>query len=189
MRIEAPPAAIVGTLWGLSEFLLNLVKRSKAGAVSKDRHSVGLIWVVNLAAVAVAIWAAYSVPFGRFSNGQIATQIGCGLFAVGLALRWYAIIHLGRFFTTNVAIAADHRVVDDGPYRFVRHPSYTGAMLAVLGVGLCFQNWVSLLLLFIPSCAATMWRIHVEEQALTSSLGPAYSTYAARTKRLIPLIY
>jgi protein-S-isoprenylcysteine O-methyltransferase Ste14 len=56
----------------------------------------------------------------------------------------HAIVHLGRFFTVNVAIAANHRLIDTGPYRFVRHPSYTGALMAFLGLALCLANWVPL---------------------------------------------
>jgi protein-S-isoprenylcysteine O-methyltransferase len=184
-----PPAAILGLFWGLSEFLLTMAKRSKSNVISKDRHSLGLIWLVNLSAIALGIFAArrlygYGLPWPK-----AALETGYCLFALGLVLRWYAVIYLGRFFTTNVAIAADHRVIDSGPYRFVRHPSYIGSLLATLGLSLSFQNWISFLVIFVPICAVMRWRIHVEEQALTSALGTAYATYARRTKRLIPFIY
>jgi protein-S-isoprenylcysteine O-methyltransferase len=108
---------------------------------------------------------------------------------LGLALRWYSIIHLGRFFTVNVAIANDHRLIDSGPYHFVRHPSYAGNLLAVAGFSLSFQNWASILLIFVPCCAVILWRIHIEEEALLGALGEQYRGYMRRTKRLIPLIY
>ncbi len=108
---------------------------------------------------------------------------------LGLVVRWYAIIYLGRFFTTNVAIARDHRLIDSGPYRFIRHPSYTGDLLITLGFALIFTNWASLLIIFAPCCAAMLWRIHVEETVLLSALGDNYQNYMQRTKRLVPLIY
>jgi protein-S-isoprenylcysteine O-methyltransferase Ste14 len=121
-----PPPAILGMFWGASELVLTLFKRSKADAVSKDRHSLGLIWLVNLSAIMLAIVAAYHLPACRAPWPRLALKIGFGLFLLGLALRWYSIFYLGRFFTTNVAVAKDHRLIDSGPYRFVRHPSYTG---------------------------------------------------------------
>jgi len=115
--------------------------------------------------------------------------VGVALFVIGLGLRWYAIIHLGRFFTVNVAIQNDHRVVSSGPYRLVRHPSYLGALLAFLGLGVCFINLISFAIIVVPITAAFIYRIRIEESALMESLGTNYREYAARTKRLIPFIY
>ena len=186
--MSVPPPALLGLLWGGSELFLTLARRSKSNAVSKDRNSLSLIWVANLFGVAVAIYGAYHWSFARLSIPNLVV-VGACVCLLGLAFRWYAILHLGRFFTTNVALASDHRVIDSGPYRFVRHPSYTGSLIAVLGFGLSFQNWASLLLVFVPSCAATLWRIRIEEQALTEGLGAPYRAYAARTRRLIPLLF
>jgi protein-S-isoprenylcysteine O-methyltransferase len=180
---------ILGSLWGASELGLTLVKRSKSDATSKDRHSLELIWLVTLSAVALGIVAAHQLRQCALPWPKVVLPLGCGLLVLGLALRWYAIIHLGRFFTTNVAIAKDHRLIDSGPYRFVRHPSYTGSMMAVLGFTLSFANWATLLIIFVPSCAVIMWRIHIEEEALLGALGEQYRRYMQRTKRLIPLIY
>jgi protein-S-isoprenylcysteine O-methyltransferase len=180
---------ILGLFWGTSEFGLTLFKRSKAGATSKDRHSLGLIWLVNLAAVALGITAAYKLPQYALPWPERARELGCVLFIAGMALRWYAIIHLGRFFTTNVAIAKDHHLVDSGPYRFVRHPSYTGSMMAVIGFLLTMANWATLLIIFVPIIAITLWRIHIEEEVLLGALGEPYRAYMQRTKRLIPGIY
>jgi len=180
---------VLGLLWGGSELGLTLAKRSKSDATSKDRHSLGLIWLVCLAAVAVGIDAAYRLPQCALPRPETARALGCGLFVLGMALRWYSIIHLGRFFTTNVAIAKDHYVVDTGPYRFMRHPSYTGSMMAVLGFLLTIANWAMLLIVFVPVLAVTLWRIHIEEAALLAALGGPYRAYLQRTKRLIPGVY
>lgn len=115
-------------------------------------------------------------------------MIGLVLFAGGIALRWWSIAVLGKFFTVDVAISDQHRVVDTGPYRFVRHPSYTGALVALLGLGLCLGNWLSMLCLMTPITAAFLWRIRVEERALVAALGENYLNYARRTKRLIPFV-
>jgi hypothetical protein len=97
------------------------------------------------------------------------------LFVGGMVLRWYSIIHLGRFFTVNVAIAADHQLVETGPYRFVRHPSYTGALLAFIGFAIVLRNWASVLVISLPIAFAFLYRINVEERALVQALGERYS--------------
>jgi protein-S-isoprenylcysteine O-methyltransferase len=105
-----------------------------------------------------------------------------------LALRWTAILWLGKFFTVNVAIASDHRVIDTGPYRFIRHPSYTGALAAFLGLAICTGNVASLLIMMIPVTWAFMQRVRLEEAVLRQALGASYIDYSNRTKRL-PFVY
>jgi len=180
---------IIGPLWGVSEICLGLARRSKSGATSKDRNSLIVIWLVTLSAVALGIAAASRLPACELRPSKLFHGTGFLLFVSGLALRWYSIIHLGRFFTVNVAISADHQLVDSGPYHFLRHPSYTGSLMAVIGFALSLRNWASLLIIFVPCCAVTLWRIHIEEAALLEALGEQYCSYMRRTKRLIPLIY
>ncbi len=108
---------------------------------------------------------------------------------LGVALRWYAIRVLGRFFTRNVAIRQDHQIVRAGPYRYVRHPSYSGYLLSVLGLGLALDNWAALAILLGLNFAVFAYRMQVEEAALAAAFGPAYETYRHSTKRVIPLVY
>jgi len=118
-----------------------------------------------------------------------AYPLGVGLFIAGLVLRWMAIIHLGRYFTVDVAIAEDHRLIESGPYRFVRHPSYSGALLAFAGFGICLGNWISLLVLIVPISWAFLRRIEIEESVLMQALGDTYAAYSRRTRRLVPFVY
>lgn len=173
----------------MSELALALLKRSGKNAVSKDRHSLQLIWIVYLTAIAAGTFAAYQLRGCQMPWPRYSLWVGCCLFALGIVARWYSIFYLGRFFTANVAIASDHRVVDTGPYRFIRHPSYTGSLIMLLGLCLSYQNWASLLIIFIPCFVVTRWRIHIEEKALLEALGELYRNYMQKTKRLIPLIY
>jgi protein-S-isoprenylcysteine O-methyltransferase len=124
-----------------------------------------------------------------FGSRSLFIDAGAAVFAAGLALRWYAILYLGRFFTVNVAISRDHQLIDTGPYRFIRHPSYSGALMAFLGLGLCIGNWASLAAMLLPTLVVFSWRIRVEERALLGALGEQYFTYMQRTKRLVPAIY
>ncbi len=180
----------VGIVWPVSEILLGFFKRARGASVTvKDRGSLVILW----GAIGLGFWAAYLVRFtgvGRMAVHLVVFEsVGLAIILCGLALRWAAIIALGRLFTANVAVHTGHRVVRTGVYRFVRHPAYTGLLLAFVGLGVGFGNWLSLAFLFVPIAAALMYRIGVEEAALREALGDEYADYCRATKRLIPGLY
>jgi protein-S-isoprenylcysteine O-methyltransferase len=184
-------ASLLGILYAASEIGLSIFKRAKSGDTQNaDRGSLILLWIVIAVSITLAFNAAYSLPDANLGPLTVpALYAGVACYGVGLTLRWYSIVILGRFFTVNVAIAADHRLIDTGPYRYVRHPSYTGALLAFLGLGLCFGNWISILLTIIPIFLVFLRRMNVEEAALLKGLGEPYRDYMRRTQRLIPGLY
>ncbi len=181
------PAAVLGLTYFVSELVLAVTRLSSAKAASKDAHSLRLLWVV----IGVSIWLSIHLHTSRPDAAlpESFALTGYAIFVIGILLRWYSIIHLGRFFTIDVAIAADHQLVDTGPYRFLRHPSYTGALLAFAGFALVMRNWASVVAITVPIFLAFLYRIHVEERALLAALGDRYRAYMQRTKRLIPFVY
>jgi protein-S-isoprenylcysteine O-methyltransferase Ste14 len=122
-------------------------------------------------------------------GGWTAVLVGTAILLGGAAFRIWAILALGRFFKFTVSIQRDHRVVDTGPYRRLRHPSYTGLLVGLLGLGLALDNWLSLLALVVVPLIGVLLRIRAEEAALSQALGESYRSYAARTDRLIPGIW
>jgi protein-S-isoprenylcysteine O-methyltransferase Ste14 len=108
---------------------------------------------------------------------------------VGIAFRWYAVAILGRFFTFDVAVQTGQTVVEAGPYRYIRHPSYTGALITVIGIGLALGNWASLFILLVCMGIAYAYRISIEEAALVAALGEPYRQYTRRTRRLVPFLF
>jgi protein-S-isoprenylcysteine O-methyltransferase len=178
----------LGAFYFCSEIILAIARRSKSGGQSRDRHSLTTLWIAIMVGIAGSILAANNFRSAALPY-PVLGLIGLILFAAGILLRWYSIIYLGRFFTVDVSIAIEHKVIDSGPYRFIRHPSYTGALVAFVGFGLCLRNWMALLILVLPITAAFLWRIQVEERALTDALGDGYRQYANRTKRLVPFVY
>jgi protein-S-isoprenylcysteine O-methyltransferase len=187
--MKLPSAELLGLCFGLSEVALSVFKRSGTKSAGTDRSSLRVLWLVILLSVTAAIFAAVKLPQARSDWLARGYALGVALFAAGLVLRWYAIAYLGRFFTVDVAIAADHRVVDSGPYRTLRHPSYTGVLLAFFGFGICLGNWISLAAVTLPIAWAFIRRIEVEEAALNHALGGSYAAYSRRTKRLVPWLY
>jgi protein-S-isoprenylcysteine O-methyltransferase Ste14 len=106
--------------------------------------------------------------------------------AVGISVRQWSIFTLGRFFTAEVRVQVGQRVIDKGPYRWVRHPSYAGLIIFFIGVGLALTNAISLLILAVVPTVGLVVRIHFEERSLMADLGEPYRQYAATRKRLLP---
>ncbi len=189
--MKIPLAAILGVLFYVSENLLGWRRHSskEAGARPADAGTMRTLWwtaVLSISAgVLVALW-----PLGPHLPTNVPWRtVSATVFALGAALRWWAIIHLGRFFTVDIALARDHRVVDTGPYRAVRHPSYTGLLMMYVGLALSLNSVVALPVILIPVTVSLLYRMRTEETALLGALGEDYSAYCRRTKRLVPLVY
>jgi protein-S-isoprenylcysteine O-methyltransferase len=187
MRLPNP--LLLTALYGLSELYLALTRHSRTQAVSRDRRSIFILWSVIIVSLWLGIQMIWLFPRATVPYPHGFYFLGFILFLAGLALRWYSIGYLGRYFTVDVSISAEHRLVDSGPYHYVRHPTYTGALLAFVGLGFCFGNWLTILFLTVPIIGAFLWRIWIEERALTEALGEDYRAYMRRTKRLIPGVY
>lgn len=187
--MKLPLPAILGLILLTSELLLAFAKRSRVGTTGKDANSLRLLWFVIMISIFFALRAQAQWLTATLPNRHAFAVTGVILFVAGLILRWYSILQLGRFFTVDVAIAADHQLVDSGPYRLVRHPSYTGALIAFAGFALSLGNWAAFLVMLVPIFFAFVFRMNVEERALIAALGPRYLDYSRRTKRLIPFIY
>jgi len=177
-------------LFPISEIALAFLRRaSKTESTSQDRGTLWALWVVITLSVIGSI-AAQRVNIGRMSlTASVLNPLALSLLLCGLAIRWAAILTLGKYFTISVAIARDHHIVQSGLYRSIRHPSYSGLLLAFVGMGLSFHNWLSLVILVLPIAAALALRIAVEERALRAAFGAEYEAYAARTWRLIPWLH
>jgi protein-S-isoprenylcysteine O-methyltransferase Ste14 len=158
--------------------------------VGKGRRDWTFFVVIGtIGAGAALAAAARHVNATKIADGNAAVTVGVSIALAGLALRTWAIVVLGRFFRVTVTIQPDHRVVDEGPYRLLRHPSYTGLLLILSGAGIALDNWLSLLALLLVPLAGILVRIRFEESALEAALGESYVTYEARTKRLIPGVW
>lgn len=178
------------TLWIVLETATSLRKRSRDKSSWRDRGSYGLI--IGL------LWTGISLDFALSSLATTAAirwqriplfYAGVVLILVGLAFRFYAMSFLGRFFTYRVAVQSDQTVIERGPYKYIRHPSYTGALITLLGVALALGNWAGLTVLLGLMGIAYAYRISVEEAALVAALGEPYRQYMGRTRRLVPFLF
>jgi protein-S-isoprenylcysteine O-methyltransferase Ste14 len=155
-----------------------------------DRGSFVVMSIVTGGGVIVAcglaaIWTNAAIPWLE----PQAPLVGMAIILLGAALRWWAIFTLGRYFTFEVAVRSTQAVVRSGPYRVVRHPSYTAILIMLLGVGLALANWASLIVMLAGGLIGLLYRVRVEERALVEALGQPYLDYMRHTKRFIPYIF
>ena len=181
---------LLGLVYLISELLLSVTRRSRSRTGTKqDRSTLRLVWLVIVVSVAAGVYVAKYWPIAVLPHHRSFAIAGVLLFVAGLLLRWWSIITLGRFFTVDVTIERDHELVERGPFRVVRHPSYTGVLLAFVGLALTLGNWAALLVILLPIGTAFIHRMNVEENALSDALGTQYADYTRRTKRLVPFVY
>ena len=162
--------------------------RKNATRVATPVFWVGVaVWTI--VATVMLHWGARLAPKAGMGDGVTVFAVGMLLFAAGAALRWASFWALGQYFTFTVDVSADQDVVTSGPYRVLRHPGYTGGLLAMIGIGVIYANWVGLAGFLGPCLVVIIWRIRIEEAALFKTAGSAYRAYAAHHKRLVPLVW
>jgi protein-S-isoprenylcysteine O-methyltransferase Ste14 len=179
-----PAVALHLTLvgWALFEVGVRIWERSGGrGGAARDRGTRVLIAVTLGGAIALAL-----VIGSRSTIPGVYRSLGVLVMWLGLAIRAWAVVTLGRAFRTTVEVDSDQAIISTGPYRWVRHPSYSGLLLIVIGCAIAAGSWLALAICPLLVLPGLLWRIHVEEAELTRVLGDRYSTYQAHTKRLIP---
>jgi protein-S-isoprenylcysteine O-methyltransferase Ste14 len=179
---------VASACWGAMELAHAGNKREGAARVGGGGRQFAL-WPCLLAASAMLYLAPRYFPAAEIRPSAAAFAAGMVILAGGLVLRGAAIRTLGTYFTGTVRVSADQPVVTAGPYRFLRHPSYTGLLMAFVGLGLISVNWIGLAVMVVLPLPPILWRIHAEERALLAALGDRYGDFAAQRKRLIPLVW
>lgn len=181
---------VFGLLFLGIELYWNITRRNKE--ITKtivDRSSLRLLWITIIASLVLAGFCEM-FRFAAIRQAQPYIYFSGMILAIaGLMLRIIAVSQLGKSFTVDVQIAAEQQLQQRGLYAIVRHPSYSGALLAFTGLALTYGNWISVAVICIPVFLAFAYRIRVEEEALQAKFGEAYSRYSRQTKKLIPFVY
>ena len=180
---------IIMVLWALSEIFLLLKMRSGSSAEnSKDKKSLSYLWIVIGFSIFLSIFIAKAISFPFYSN-PVFQIIGLAFLMLGVIFRLVVVYNLGKYFTVDVTIVKDHKLITDGFYKYIRHPSYTFSLLTFVGLALVLDNYTSAIILLIPVFLMFFYRIKIEEKVLTEQFGIEYTDYMKRTKKLIPFIY
>jgi protein-S-isoprenylcysteine O-methyltransferase Ste14 len=176
--------------WTASEIYIAIATRTRKGGGKRlDRGSMAVLWVTILGSISIAEWIGDAAPHTMFGGAHWLRIAAIVLLILGVVVRWTAIVSLGKAFSANVAIRDSQTVYRKGLYRFARHPSYSGLLLVFAAVALHERNWLAAAVVVVPTTAALLYRIHIEEAALRQAFGEKYESYSSTTKRLIPGVY
>ena len=196
LPLAAVPHRIVvpGPWIGVASMVIVLLSQPPLSAVtmvrdSKDRGSgLGIFAAMVVAQLAAVLDFGYRNPAPPSLASQV-TLVGVSVIVAGLVLRLWSIRTLGRFFTSTVSVQLGQTVVSTGPYRVLRHPSYTGAIIVSIGVTIVLASPLGAGIILLVVLPAYLYRISVEEKTLVRELGNAYDAYCERTWRLIPWVF
>jgi protein-S-isoprenylcysteine O-methyltransferase Ste14 len=179
----------VSYLYGFFEVFMNLRQRNKSKvATSGDKRS--LWWLYGLITLGYVLsFSIGATKIGRIYDWNTFFAIGMALVVIGFVIRIHSILTLKQYFTYSVAKVENHKIIETGLYKFIRHPGYLGQLIIFIGISTSISNWLSILVMMIPITLGYLYRIKVEERFMTEQLGEDYLNYQKRTKKIIPMIY
>lgn len=176
-------------IWLLSEIILNRLLRSKStDKQHADNNSLALIWLTVVISNALGYYIAMTEYF-PIALSTVLPYFGLALICTGIVLRLFVVRSLGKLFTVDVTIRENHQLKTDGPYQYLRHPSYAASLLSFIGFGISLNNWISLLLVTVAIVTVFIIRIRIEEKVLIEQFGEQYSRYKKEVKGLIPFVW
>lgn len=156
---------------------------------SQDKGTeIQIIWSVFI----IQLFAIVETTYFRFPDSMLwnaYTSISLLLIISGLLLRTWSIYTLGDFFTMHLSVQNKHKVINSGPYKYLRHPSYLGAFMIYIGIPFFLHAWFSSIVAVIILPIIWLRRIYYEEKMLVEKLGEEYLSYCKSVKRIIPGIW
>jgi protein-S-isoprenylcysteine O-methyltransferase Ste14 len=171
------------------ELFMN-IKQNRKNTIknSGDKGSLWLLYILITIGYVLS-FSIGSTKIGRIYNWDMFFGIGIILIVIGLFIRIKAILTLNKYFTYVVSKVDNHKLIETGLYKIIRHPGYLGQIIIFMGISCALSNWLSIVLMFIPVAIGYLYRIKVEENFMEEQIGEDYKNYQKRTKKLFPLIY
>ena len=192
MNAEKIMAFVINGLWGawLVYWYVAAVGakpvRRRESVASRVSHILPLVLAVALLFRPEMAGPALAAPIVPYQPGF--PVIGAVLTAAGLGFAVWARVHLAGNWSGTVTLKQDHELVRSGPYALVRHPIYTGILLAMIGTVVANDRWSAVLALLLMA-AAFLYKIAIEERFMAEAFGPAYADYRRATARLVPYLW
>lgn len=184
---------ITACYWGWVAFEIWLISRDHVITKndSEDRGSRNSIIFWWSFGIVLGIFAIPNLLPGLIIHGNSTLIFSTGIILIlaGIILRFRSVRKLGRFFHSKIVIQEKHELIKDGPYKYLRNPSYTGTLISFIGFGIGIGNWLSLIILFFSGLVSFARRILFENQALSKKFGNEYEEYTKKTWALIPFIW
>ena len=176
-------------LYGFFELFMNFRQRRKSNVInSGDKGSLRLLYILITVGYVLS-FSIGSTKIGRIYHWDTLFAIGVVLIVIGLIIRIQSIWTLKQYFTYSVAKIENHKLIETGLYKSIRHPGYLGQLIIFIGISTSLSNWLSIVFMIIPIAIGYNYRIKIEERFMIEQIGENYLNYKNRTKRLIPMIY
>ena len=187
--VAATTFEVILGVWVAFEVIMAIRQRWLVGGRPPHDPSGYVLWLTLTGSVIAAMSLGRADPL-PWPGGRVWPVVaGLALMCVGIGLRGWSIATLGRLFQYRIEVQPGHRVVSDGPYRYVRHPSYSGIVLVLIGIALATGDVLSVIVVAVLGSIGLTVRIRAEERQLTDALGAQYERFAAQRKRLVPGVW
>ncbi len=171
-----------GTLALYYVAILTWMARTHARQGKKKPDLLPLVMLAFPIGIAIGYARIGVLPHWLFFPGEVAFVVG-----TGFTLWSYSI--LGQYVSPYVLALPEHKIIQAGPYRYIRHPGYLGQIVAHVGLGLALQSWVAVVIMLAMMAGFAVYRIRNEEAFLGSELGDSYLSYMRTTKRFVPFVF
>jgi len=162
-------------IWLIPEIIHTFSHRIEASSRANDGYSNVVVRLCLGSSILLANWLMRVETWATITWHPILIfGIGIALILGGVAFRWYAIHVLRKYFSVQLGVQPGQTLMKAGPYRWIRHPSYTGSLITMLGFGLAFTNWLCLVSVPLIVLIGYSYRANVEERMLVTALGDPY---------------
>jgi len=192
------PARIIVFAVTLCSFAVGALFKDKSeceffrkGKGEKPREKILGVYLPSLIGFLLPVLVPYSEShdFLIINGSDLLRYLGLALFLSGFVFMLWGPLHMGRQYSILVTIQDGHKLITDGPFRYMRHPRYSGIIQWVFGLALVFPSAVSLALA-AAMAALILIRIPKEELLLEGAFGDNWRDYCSRTRsRVVPFVY
>ena len=184
------PAQVIPAAW-IAFLLFWLISGFAAKRIARRERRSGIVWRVGIGAVAALLLSLAGNPrLGPLTLRFLPETVrvawtGTALTVAGVLFAIWARVYLGRYWSSTVALKADHQLIRSGPYARIRHPIYTGILLALAGTAITVGRYAALLA-FAIYLGAFWWKARQEETLLAGQFGAAFEEHRRSTGFLLP---
>lgn len=170
-------------------FVWSFSSRKNRKNLEKKKGDKGSCLLIVLGSTAVILLNLVCRKNDLLILPSLMFWIGNIFIITGIILRLYSVLTLGKFFTVSVQVNSKQKIIQTGPYKYIRHPSYSGSILSFIGIALVFRSFIGIIVTLIIIAVIYGYRINIEEKILESNFDTSYKQYKKHTKRIIPFIW
>lgn len=170
-------------------FIFSFTSKTNRKNLQKKKSDKGSCLIIIFGSIAVIIFNLLCRKNYWFLIPKLAFWIGIIFIIAGIVLRLYSVITLGKYFTVTVQVNSNQKIIKTGPYKYIRHPAYSGSILSLIGVSLAFRSLIGIIGTLIIIAAIYGYRIKIEEKILENNFKTSYLEYKKNTKRIIPFVW